>query len=179
MYYFRVTKYNPIYRDENGFYKKNEWISVGDIGQCYDGEILTAENYQNIENAYVNAILSAVYELKVKSFKITCLQKNDYREYGFVYEPQLKCLHKTISDKMIMSIIDIPDAAKLILRENLWAKLESNYLSIHFGYDYYIYFCAKKKLNQSLKIIEESGLFIRPVRKPEQAASNRVKASRF
>ena len=68
MYYFRVTKYNPIYRDENGFYKKNEWISVGDIGQCYDGEILTAENYQNIENAYVNAILSAVYELKVKSF---------------------------------------------------------------------------------------------------------------
>ncbi len=30
---WRVTKYNPTFRDENGTYIKDEWTSFSDIGK--------------------------------------------------------------------------------------------------------------------------------------------------
>ena len=38
-----ITKYNPIFRDENGIFKKIEWIGFFQIGQLFDGVKLTFE----------------------------------------------------------------------------------------------------------------------------------------
>ncbi|MFL0507599.1 hypothetical protein ACH0B5_17895 [Ureibacillus sp. 179-F W5.1 NHS] len=32
-YQWRITKYNPAFRDQDGAYMKDEWISSSDIGQ--------------------------------------------------------------------------------------------------------------------------------------------------
>ena len=30
MNYYRITKYNPEFRNEQGFYTKNDWTSISD-----------------------------------------------------------------------------------------------------------------------------------------------------
>lgn len=35
-YMWRITKYNPLNRDENGLYVKDEWTSFSDIGDFYN-----------------------------------------------------------------------------------------------------------------------------------------------
>lgn len=37
MQYFRITKYNPQFRNKQGEYKNEEWTSVYDIGKKFEG----------------------------------------------------------------------------------------------------------------------------------------------
>ena len=39
MYKYRITKYNPKYRNNKGHYLiKNEWSAISDINEEYDGD---------------------------------------------------------------------------------------------------------------------------------------------
>lgn len=53
---WRITKYNPKFRNELGHYQKKEWTSVSDIGKIFEGKQLTVEEYLNTENLYINSI---------------------------------------------------------------------------------------------------------------------------
>ena len=59
---YRVTKYNPAFRESSGAYTQDEWTSVSDIGGFFDGIILTTEDYHRVENAYVAAACSFLRE---------------------------------------------------------------------------------------------------------------------
>ena len=41
MFSWRITKYNPAFRNSVGAYLKNDWIAVCDIGKTFDIKILT------------------------------------------------------------------------------------------------------------------------------------------
>lgn len=56
MNYYRITKYNPEFRNEQGFYTKNDWTSISDIGQVFDEGVLTAEDYKQMEDSYIKAL---------------------------------------------------------------------------------------------------------------------------
>jgi hypothetical protein len=53
MYNWRITKYNPAYRDNAGCYLKDEWTSISDIGNIYDREVITYETSKKVEDADV------------------------------------------------------------------------------------------------------------------------------
>lgn len=56
---------------------------------------------------------------------------------------------------------DIRHISQLILRENLWCKLEySTQLKVHFGYDYHMYFVTSSSCNSLNGIISNLGLFV-------------------
>ena len=57
MYQYRITKYNPKYRQLDGKYLNNEWTSYSDIGKKYNGKLFTMQNYIEVENSYVTAII--------------------------------------------------------------------------------------------------------------------------
>jgi len=166
MYYWRVTKYNPFYRDNQGRYKREEWTSIADIGKFYRGEELTIEEYQVIENAYVEAVILAMGELEIKSLKVKELEIRDYVVYDGISDFKSKHFYEIVQASKDVSIENIPYLVKLILREILWAKLESDDLFVHFGYDYYMYFVARKELKKSAKIISENGLFVENFKSP-------------
>jgi nucleoside-triphosphatase len=50
---YRVTKYDPAFRDRAGRYLREEWTSVGDIGRSFGGVVLTREEYRRVEVAHV------------------------------------------------------------------------------------------------------------------------------
>ena len=57
MHCYRITKYNPKYRNSSGAYLKDGWTSISDIGTIYNGKKSTLKEYFKIEEAYVKAIL--------------------------------------------------------------------------------------------------------------------------
>lgn len=60
MVWHEIVKYSPENYDENGVYTKDEWISRSDIDTVYEGKPFTLEEYLNIEQRYVNVILSII-----------------------------------------------------------------------------------------------------------------------
>lgn len=166
MNYWRVTKYNPIYRDDQGRYKEDEWTSISDIGRSFKGKELTTKEYKVIENAYAVAVVAVMEELGIKTLKIKDLEIGEYMIYDGVSDYKSECFYKTVQDGKEVSIVDIPDLVKLILREILWTKLESADLCVHFGYDFYMYFIVREELRESSKNIIKSGLFIENIKSP-------------
>ena len=57
MFVFRVTKYNPAYRDRRGSYLRDEWTSGDNIGRVFTGEVLTPDAYQRVEDVYAATTL--------------------------------------------------------------------------------------------------------------------------
>ena len=51
---YRVTKYNPKNRDDQGRYLASEWTSIFDIGRKYCGHVLTEKEYEKVENSYLD-----------------------------------------------------------------------------------------------------------------------------
>ena len=57
MFSWRITKYNPQYRNASGFYLKNDWTSFSDMGKIFDEEELTFKKYLIIGNYYIETII--------------------------------------------------------------------------------------------------------------------------
>lgn len=57
MFCWRITKYNPKYRDNNtGYYLKDEWTFYSQIGGEFEGKIFTRKEYLKIEDTYIQSV---------------------------------------------------------------------------------------------------------------------------
>src|SRR5438876_10123615 len=77
MFGWRITKYDPAYRNAAGAYLKDEWTSVSDIGKSFDGKALTVEEYRSVENAYVSTALRFLSEANLNCLNVTSLETNN------------------------------------------------------------------------------------------------------
>lgn len=121
---YRVTKYDPQYR-VNGAYSRNEWTSISDVGRIYDGKTFTLEEYDQVEQRYVDFLLElsemcGVFPLQVDSYDE--VYRNGSWQVG-----QETCR------------MDLSDIVASILREECWCRLLSQDFFIHFGYELYMY----------------------------------------
>ncbi len=136
---WRITKYNPAFRDNRGAYLKDEWTSVSDVGKPFDGGVLTFEEYHKIEDAYVSTALSYVLEAGLDELTITYLETHRVSEARAEDSLDIAFNPKLARKGIVLSGEALADVCRLVLREIFWCKLESdNGFYIHFGYDYYI-----------------------------------------
>ena len=133
MYSRRITKYNPQYRNKHGAYLKDEWTAISDIGKTFNHELCTFENYIAVENAYVQAVLLFVDYLKIPSFLLTSLEDHDILERGTHLTTDMINLYKKIKKKQLIPKKELDPCIRLILREIIWGKLESDLMQVHFG----------------------------------------------
>jgi len=164
MNYWRVTKYDPKNRDDNGFYKKDEWIGIGDIGKKFGDVELTFESYLSRENAYVAAVIRVMRENNVESLKVKPLQKSSQRIYylcnvGFS-EPETNKFYKSLKTNTMVSMHDVARIVRFAIRGIIWCKLVSDKMFVHFGYDYYMFVGSENQSESMLNDIISSGLFI-------------------
>ncbi|AEB75053.1 hypothetical protein [Clostridium botulinum] len=169
--YWRITKYNPIYRNKYGAFLKEEWTSIFHVGKIFDGKKVSLNEYLLIEELYIKAIIEFINFLKISSLKVCGLEK--YQEsiqtdkYPEIYTIQMIEIFKTIKNEDDISVNKIGDLVKLILREHLWCKLENeNKMFIHFGYDYYMYIGSDSKCDYIINKIEHMGLFVEKIKSP-------------
>ena len=151
-YKYRVTKYDPKKRNENGHYQADEWTSISDIGKVFSNKLLTKEEYVNVENSYLFAIEAFLAEANISCLNISSIERGE--EYNFVQG-------QTIELEKILEI------ARLSLREKLWCKLSLNHKAyIHFGYDYYMYIGVSRWCGNAISKAEKKGLFVEAYRSP-------------
>lgn len=148
---YRISKYNPIYR-QDGIYKKEEWTSMGDIGRIYDNIMFTPEMYLTVEQSYLSVIKSFCEQLNVDFLTVIGLE--DYNCLCGFYNGQEVRLN------------DILQISRDCLREKYWCKLESKDSFIHFGYDYYLYVGSSMTYENVKKITDCYNLYIEPIPSP-------------
>ena len=161
---YRITKYNPIYRNFEGNYCNDEWTSYSDIGKNYNGELFAFANYIIVENKYIDAIVSLMNK-KTNSMTITGLEKN-FDNFDANTSEEMIILYNELKEKCLIDIINIPTLCKLVLREYVWVRLTSPQMFIHFGYDYYMYIGINYECKDILEKIEKSGLFVEQLQSP-------------
>lgn len=168
---WRITKYNPKYRNEKDEYQKNEWTSCHDIGKLYDGKEFKVNDYMTVENAYIDTVLSFVKGVNIPTLTVKYLEKYNnsitFDENPLVYTVEMIELFKNIYEGNVLEIREIEYLCRLVLREQLWCKLESdNKMFVHFGYDYYMYIGCLSKPEGIINSIEKKGLFIEKFESP-------------
>ncbi len=163
---YRITKYNPKFRLDDGSYTKDEWTSIHDIGKAFNGEILRLDEYLKTEQKYLLTYSLILEQFDNVNFKVRNLEKYsiDNIKFKSIYSSnQLELFDNVSNNLTLCSSNNILDFIVLILREHLWAKLvsTSSRLEISFGYDYYSYlFSAKHLPYEIIKQIEDAGLFV-------------------
>lgn len=164
---YRISKYNPLFRNDEGHYTKNEWTEFTDIGKIYDNIIFTYEEYLKIESKYINAILYIIKELRLKNVTLVGLNIYSNNENNENIEPEL--LHiidelDLFNGSICVTIEELSSYLKLNFRDLInFDVVIDNTNIITFGYDFYMYYHTKISENEFDKIkesIENIGLFV-------------------
>lgn len=170
---WRITKYNPIFRDKKGSYLKNDWAASSDIGKFFENKEFTYDEYLKIEDAYIAAILLFMEFVETDTLKITNLAKKFKPNLNNFYSQQMLNAFNDVNEYDIINKNLVELIARLALRENLWCKLESEDMYVHFGYDYYMYIgISKKCTNNIIDKIETKGLFVESYQSPYEEIEN-------
>ena len=77
---YDISKYTPDKYDETGYCR--DWIAIGDIGNDFNGEVLTTEEYKRIEDNYIKALYYVLDYFKITRLKLKDAGRNyDYETF--------------------------------------------------------------------------------------------------
>jgi hypothetical protein len=152
MYQYRVTKYDPALRDENGRYRREEWISFSQVG-----ELVPFEEYARVEKAYIDTALAFLREDKVGKLQVQGLENS-------------KEFFTSLIEGKQLTLAELESAFRSVLREELWCRFEGKSAFVHFGWDYYMYVGVSSDCPGARGIANELGLFVEKFRSPHSEA---------
>lgn len=159
---YRVTKYNPEFRNQYDHYTKDEWTMFKQIGDTFSRIVLTVDEYQRVENAYVQVALSFFRESGLTSLKVAGLENYQKRTLDF-------------SNDDVLPLDRIGVVIRSILREEYWCRLEENGAFLHFGWDYYMYIGVPHPCARAEALATELGLYVEECASPvRQAVEERM-----
>jgi hypothetical protein len=144
---FRVTKYDPRFREQSGAYTRDDWTSVSDVGKSFGGVTLTAGDYKRVENAYASAVLAMLAEVGVEHLTVCGVEQDGDARAPF-------------NENAVLPLARIADVARSVLREEYWCRLESPQAFVHFGYDYYMYVGLPEVPSRALAQARQLDLFV-------------------
>ena len=163
---FQISKYDPAYRTEDGEYVKDDWTSVSDIGNIFNGKLFEKEEYLKVENAYVNLLNKVLKETESTYLKVVGLDKYDedlVKFLGVPYNDKSDEIFKSLEEGKVFALNDAMILIRLILRENVWCYLVNKYVTIKFGYDYYLYITLDNEPKFFNSLDDDLGLFVRSI----------------
>jgi hypothetical protein len=165
MDWYRVCKYDPAFRDENGAYQRDEWTSVSDIGRSFDGVVLDVHTYLSAEDAYVRAVREFMADAGVSTLRVVSLKPavdlDSLRRYGLPDANELTRLVDELREGTELSGTELDQVCRLCLREVLPCRLESpGRLVARVGYDYYLHIGTAARSERAIAKVHELGLFV-------------------
>lgn len=137
----RITKYDPAHRASDGRYMLEEWTAFDDIER---GKVTKAD-YLKTENAYIKAAQLLLAENDVSSLTLEGTENSR----GHTPAPPKR-----------VTLEDLPEVVRPVLREHYWTRLQTDTAFVHIGYDFYMYVGVAKASDATLSKIKAMGLFI-------------------
>lgn len=171
MVWHEIVKYSPEYYDEKGVYSRDEWISRSDIGTVYEGKPFTLEEYLDVEQRYVNVILSIMNATNCRYMTIQYLEADKAyiakRIKTSKFHKIDSILFKSISlleENKRISVEKISDVLRLALREYIYVELSNkeHCVFVKFGYDYYLNVACSLSNEVLEGIVRKEDLFLDP-----------------
>jgi hypothetical protein len=153
MHEYRVTKYDPEWRNSRGAYIKAEWTMFTDIGQAFGGVVLTNSEYERVEGAYVESAIAFLRESGITELTIGGLENHKKRDLEF-------------GEGSTLPLNRIGDVIRSLLREEFWCRLESNSGFVHVGWDYYMYIGVLHPCPSAERRAKELGLYVEDFESP-------------
>src|SRR5215471_12313219 len=141
MYWWRVTKYDPRYRDKSGLYLRDEWIGASQIGSEFVDGVLSQEEYLRVEGLYAAAVVQFWMASGEPPLQIQALECSS----SFGLPPQTDELGDVgFGDWRPVNGECVPAArlealVRWCLRNLGWCRLVGNGFSVDFGYDFYMH----------------------------------------
>lgn len=169
-FYHEIVKYTPSGYNKDGIYVYDDWTSISDIGKSIGDNILSVENYLEVEGNYINTILAIMSEIDCHYLTLEYVEANrheimkDIKRYKQKYNlpilefiPILK-VGKRVSRKNAAILF------RLCLRELCYIEFscKSKNLKMYFTTEYYLNIqcpICKERLNQ---IVSENHLYLDP-----------------
>jgi len=168
---YRITKYNPDKRNEQGHYLDNsEWTAISDIDKPEYNSV-TYEEYEKAETAYVAAIKAIMLDNNLEFLQVDSLELHDKKQDFKKHEKTRRLENiivdfdkelKILKNGLQLGFSEIDKIIRLILRETVWMLLINNDFEVRFGYDYYMYVKTNSIKESTIKEIEKTGLFVEP-----------------
>jgi len=158
---WRITKYNPAFRNEKGTYLREEWTSVSDIV----AGMVSIRDYRRVEEAYIQSLAEIMNDSKVNALQIFELEKNGPLDVMDALKPLYSKEHQRIYNDVTSGSFVMGEnlnfVLELLLRENLWCKLMySDKMYAHFGFDYYMYVGSHRECTRAINTIKSMDLFV-------------------
>ncbi len=153
--HYRVTKYNPSFRDRNDMYFGDEWTDRHDIGSDLDGHVLTEDEFEATINKYLYAVEAFAHESGVSQLTVVDLVNGPFTD-----KPPWASLRKG-------STVTLDTAVELV-RSMLqgWVlgpKLEEgDRFYIHVGDRMYMWIGSDVECVKATAEAERIGLFVEP-----------------
>lgn len=167
---YRLSKYDPAFRNQNGAYTKDEWISYCDIGTVYDGVVFTKEEYLRVETTFIDVILQVLSSLGATTFQIrklelpfTVKKKQQLLEpYGLSMSPLEKMILSSLQEGQSVSTSEMEAYLRLFLRECFWCELHTpgSEVVLYPGDDYFMHLRCESLDNNIIHICKEQGFYI-------------------
>ena len=165
---YSISKYRPQFYDAEGCYIHNEWTSISDIGKSFADGILTADEYIEAENRYIDTAIHLAELAGCSYLTVSYIESDSKDIVNSVNSHKLNHAlierAKTIRQGLRISLNDCPDYLRLCLRECCWAVFSNkihNFL-VKYGYDYYMHVHTAVPKNQVVEIVTRNGLYLRP-----------------
>ena len=141
MNYYRITKYNPKNRNEDGHYLLDEWICPSEVGNDFNGVTFSKEDYFKVETKYIDAVIKLLESQSINNLRIVNLSMNYKTQY--LVDPENEWLVEDsfqsieLFEDKSLHIEEIKIIIKMILRNFIWCRLEiDNKFHLTFGWDY-------------------------------------------
>lgn len=142
MHEYRITKYNPENRNDQGHYLDlDEWTEFSDVGKS-----VSLSEYEAVETAYISSAIDLVSNCELSGLRIKSLE--DY---------QNKCSFK---ENDIVTLESLEAVLRALLRGDFWCMLESEQAFVHIGYDFYMYVGVQSTSEQVVSRTMNRGLYV-------------------
>lgn len=177
---WRITKYDPKFRDENGYYTlKDEWTCPSEIGKVFEGRTFTLDDYLQVEAAYVNAVAHFMEESGLDTLRILLLSQWEISKEdmaSILYENEFDQLNLRVD--LMVDKNEIHLICKMVLRNFIDCQLYFNdQFFVNFGWDYYMYIGSTVNCLSAIENTTNDGLFVENVKSPflsEQTIIRRI-----
>ncbi|MFP2424032.1 hypothetical protein ACLEUK_07160 [Pseudescherichia vulneris] len=128
LYSYRITKYFESNAKGDLISSEDEWTSFSEVGNK-----VSLEEYLKVERSFLCIIKSVCEYLRVTKLKVADLEyiKGDPH----------------VVNEQLLTVVNACELAQGILREEVWCKLVSPEIELHFGYDFYMYLVSKVELS--------------------------------
>ncbi len=142
---YMISKYDPVFY-KDGVFTRNEWTDFSDVGKIFNNTKLSLEEYERIEQNYINFVVDIFEFIGVTKFKIIDLE-----------------IYNTVpwKNRQTISLSRLPNLIRDCLRNSCWCKIQSTEFCLCFGFDYYLHLNCTLDYYIVNNISKKNSLFLR------------------